>query len=177
MQTAAAVYLGLGTNIEPRKAHLEEALLRLGRFLVIKKTSSVYQTKPLFYEDQSDFLNMAIQVDCFLTPSELLRKIKTIEKEMGRQLDIIPLKGPRQIDIDILFYGEQIINLDYLSIPHPGVAKRKFVLVPLLEIAPKFIHPQSRGKLEDSLKNLKEQADPLLFCSASALEDQNKKSI
>jgi 2-amino-4-hydroxy-6-hydroxymethyldihydropteridine diphosphokinase len=133
-------FLSLGSNLGDRAALLSEALHRLetaGVHLV--RRSSIHETEPQDYLDQPRFLNMAVEVETDLTPQALLAAIQKIETEMGRQRTIP--KGPRTIDIDILFYASQIISTPNLEIPHPHLTERHFVLDPLQEIAPDFRHP------------------------------------
>ena len=137
MKTA---FLSLGSNLGDRAAFLNEALLRLeAEGVQIVHRSSIHETEPQDFRDQPWFLNMAVEVETNLTPQELLAAIQKIEREMGRQR-IIP-KGPRTIDLDILFYENLILKTPELEIPHPRLTHRLFVLDPLSEIAPDFRHP------------------------------------
>ena len=137
------VFIALGTNIGDRLANFQTAKAMLPESVEIVQESSVYETEPWGYADQPDFLNQVIEVRTSLEPIELLTTLKGIEKVMGRQNTI--RNGPRIIDLDILFYGQHVIHENTLHIPHPELHKRAFVLVPLVEIAPDFIHPV-RGK-------------------------------
>ena len=133
-------FLSLGSNLGDREALLNEALNRLETEGVhVVRRSSIHETEPQDYLDQPLFLNMAIEVETDLTPRELLAAIQKIETEMGRQRTIP--KGPRTIDIDILFYANQTISPPGLEIPHPRLTERLFVLDPLSEIAPDLRHP------------------------------------
>jgi 2-amino-4-hydroxy-6-hydroxymethyldihydropteridine diphosphokinase len=133
-------FLSLGSNLGDRGALLNDALSRLESAGVhIVRRSSIYETEPQDFLDQPRFLNMAVEVETDLTPQELLAAIQKIETEMGRQRTIP--KGPRTIDIDILFYANQIIVAADLEIPHPRLTERHFVLDPLSEIAPDLRHP------------------------------------
>jgi 2-amino-4-hydroxy-6-hydroxymethyldihydropteridine diphosphokinase len=133
-------FLSLGSNLGDREALLNEALNRLETEGVhVVRRSSIHETEPQDYLDQPRFLNMAIEVETDLTPRELLAAIQKIETEMGRQRTIP--KGPRTIDIDILFYANQVIATPALEIPHPRLTERNFVLDPLQEIAPDLRHP------------------------------------
>ncbi len=144
-------YLGLGSNLGQRQDNLEKAHLFLKKLGQIVKVSSVYETKPLgMAEGTRDFLNQALHLVCDLTPPELLVKIKAFEKSMGRDIEQKTIvKQPRVIDIDILLVGEEDdasqaaleMNQEELVIPHPRMAKRGFVLLPLAEIAPHLVHP------------------------------------
>jgi 2-amino-4-hydroxy-6-hydroxymethyldihydropteridine diphosphokinase len=139
MKKTASVYIALGTNIGDREANLQTAKVLLSRKATITQESSVYTTPPWGYKDQPDFLNQVIEVSSRLEPLPLLRFLKDIEKKMGREKLI--LNGPRLIDLDILFYGDRVVNSEHLQVPHPRMEGRAFVLVPLNEIAPDLIHP------------------------------------
>ncbi len=137
MKTA---YLSLGSNLGDREALLNEAIQRLEAAGVrIVRRSTIHETEPQDFKDQPKFLNMAVEAETDLTPLALLAAIQKIEAEMGRQRTIP--KGPRTIDIDILFYANQVIASADLEIPHPRLAQRSFVLNPLSEIAPDLRHP------------------------------------
>ena len=145
-------YLSLGSNLGDRAASLQEALHRLRSSGEIMATSSLYETKPLEVLDQPWFLNAVAALRTEFAPDELLRRVLLIEQSMGR-VRTQP-KGPRTIDIDILLYDDQVINLPGLNIPHPGIHQRLFVLAPLAEIAPKLKHPtlhRTVRELRDSL--------------------------
>ncbi len=136
----AQIYLGLGSNLGDRMASLLEALDRLKRRVEITTVSSVYETEPVGYLDQPKFLNAVCRGATTLEPLELLTFIKGIEKEMGRNPSFP--NAPRIIDIDILFYDDLVLNTPELVIPHPRLAERAFVLVPLAEVAREMTHPQ-----------------------------------
>lgn len=133
------VYLLLGSNLGNREENLLLARNSITRIGSIKTLSSVYQTQAWGNTQQPDFLNQVIQITSTQSSRELLAKIVTIENDMGRLR--AEKWGPRIIDIDILFFGQKIVNEPDLSIPHPGIAMRRFTLLPLAEIAPDFIHP------------------------------------
>ncbi|MFA4835395.1 MAG: 2-amino-4-hydroxy-6-hydroxymethyldihydropteridine diphosphokinase [Dehalococcoidia bacterium] len=135
----SAVYLGLGSNLGNRDSNLAKALEALAQRMVIEKISSVYETEPLGYLEQPWFLNMVCSGTTGLNPFELLSFAKGIEGRLGRLVSFP--NAPRPIDIDILFYNGQIIETADLIIPHPRIAERAFVLIPLSEIAPELIHP------------------------------------
>jgi 2-amino-4-hydroxy-6-hydroxymethyldihydropteridine diphosphokinase len=131
------IFLGIGSNLGDRRQNLEDAKRLLS--IQILSSSSLYETEPVGYLDQPWFVNAVIQVEVALTSRELLNRIQQIEQLMGRKRDIP--KGPRTIDIDILFYNDLILNESDLIIPHPAVPERKFVLKPMDEIAAQFKHP------------------------------------
>ena len=140
-------YLSLGSNLDDRKKNLSMALASLeSQNITIKKTSSIYETEPVDVQDQPYFYNIAIEIDCSYDPWKLLGIIKQIEAQIGRVSTFS--KGPRKIDIDILLAEELVITAPDLQIPHPGSAKRNFVLVPLNEIAPETIHPSLQAKIK-----------------------------
>ena len=134
-------YLGLGSNIGERITFMEKALSGISRIknTDIIKSSSVYETEPWGYTEQNDFLNCTVEISTGLDAAELLAEIKEIENKAGRS----PGKkwSEREIDIDLLFYGNEIIENDFMIVPHRQIENRKFVLIPLAEIAPDFIHP------------------------------------
>ena len=133
------VFIGLGSNMGDREALIKEALRRIATFIQISAASSIYETEPVEYEAQGWFLNMVIQCATRLSPQVLLEKLQDIEAAMGRQRDID--KGPRTIDLDILLYGDAVISTGQLTVPHPHLPERAFVLAPLAEIAPGLVHP------------------------------------
>ena len=125
-------YLGLGTNIGDREKNLKIALEEISKTANITKKSSIHETKPEGVKDQGDFLNMAIEIETTMPPTDLFKRLQKIEKTMGRVKTI--KNGPRIIDIDILLYEDLKINEPELVIPHPRMHERQFVLKPLSEI-------------------------------------------
>ncbi len=133
------IYLALGTNLGDRAANLRAALEALPPDMRVLAVSPVYETPPWGVTDQPAFLNQAVQAETDLTPLELLAYLKRLETALGRTPSA--RYGPRQIDLDILFYADQVIDLPGLSVPHPRLAERAFVLVPLTDLAPDLLHP------------------------------------
>lgn len=154
------VYLGLGSNLGERHQNLEKAVEYLSQRLRVTRKSSVYDTEPMGNPEQPRFLNMVCQVKTMLKAEDLLVLAKAIERKLGR----VPGKSssPRPIDIDILFYGDQIIDTPELTIPHPRLNHRAFVLVPLAEIAPTLVHPVAKKTVTELLKELKQGVQGVL---------------
>ena len=158
------VFLGLGTNLGDREANLVLArdLLMKNDVLVLGQ-SSVLETKPLGGLDQPDYLNQVVECQTELSPEELLRVCKSVEREMGRPVamdlgnvqfgkkELRPRWGSRVIDIDILLYGDVVLRTPLLTVPHPGLADRDFVVAGLCELAPNFVHPVLKKPLKDLL--------------------------
>lgn len=134
-------YLSLGSNLGDRAQNLRTAVSRLSSVGEVLATSSLYETEPVEITDQPWFLNCAVAVRTNLSPDELLNGVLEVEREMGR-VRTRP-KGPRLIDIDIVLYGDLIVDSEGLKIPHPAMVERSFVLQPLAEIAPEVHHPVS----------------------------------
>ena len=154
------IYLGLGSNIGDRYYNLEWALHALSQKMGMGQVSSAYDTAPVGNTRQARFLNLVCEANTYLTPIELLAFVKEIEMDMGRKPG--PPNSPRPIDIDILFYDNQIINTPELIIPHPRLTERAFVLVPLAEIAPAFIHPAIGKTISEMLLDLKVSVDEVV---------------
>ncbi len=150
------VYLSLGSNVGDRENNLREALERLeAERIHVLRRSSLYQTEPQNLRDQPWFLNAVVEAETELFPRQLLGCTQNIEREMGRRRGTP--KGPRNIDIDILFYGRAVIDTLDLQTPHPRIAQRRFVLEPLAEIAPELRHPVSGKTARDMLATLEAQ--------------------
>jgi 2-amino-4-hydroxy-6-hydroxymethyldihydropteridine diphosphokinase len=148
------VFLSLGTNLGNKRKNIKEAIRLLRREAKIVKVSSFYKTKPVGFLAQPDFLNAAAEIKTSLTPLQLLKCVKTVEKVMGRTK--AKRWGPRLIDIDILLYADKIIKTKKLVIPHSSMHYRWFVLKPLAEIAPRIVHPKLMRTIKDLLIRVKD---------------------
>jgi 2-amino-4-hydroxy-6-hydroxymethyldihydropteridine diphosphokinase len=153
------VYLGFGSNIADRESFLKQGLdcLTSRNHFRITRISSLYETEPKYLKEQDYFYNFVAEGSTDLDANRLLSYCKKIEQDLGRDFQQIRY-GPRRIDIDILFFANQIIHNDRLDIPHPGIAERKFVLQPLAEIAPEYIHPVLKVPISELLRSCKDQS-------------------
>lgn len=160
MNQPVRVFLSLGSNLGDSRAALEQAvrLLEEGDVRIIQ-LSSFYRTKAWGKTDQPDFLNAVLEAETLLTAPELLKFILQTERKMGRER--LEKWGPRTIDIDILYYGNTISEEQELVLPHPHLHLRKFVLVPLNEIAPDFIHPVFQKNTAVMLQESPDNSDPV----------------
>ena len=149
------IYLALGSNLGDRRANLAAALQRLRDAVEISAVSSVYETEPVGFADQPRFLNMALLGHTALSPEALLAYVKSIEATLGRQPTF--RNGPRPIDIDILFYDGIRHEQEHLTIPHPRLAERAFVLAPLAEIAPDVVDPLSGKSAQELLQGVSQE--------------------
>jgi 2-amino-4-hydroxy-6-hydroxymethyldihydropteridine diphosphokinase len=143
MKKLAAI--ALGSNLESRfgdrEANLWEAVERIRDLGEVKAVSPAYDTEPVGYLDQPRFLNAALLLESSLEPTELMRALLEVEQAMGRERVGAVAKGPRVIDLDLLLYGQAVVNTTELTLPHPEMMERRFVLEPLAEIAPEMVHP------------------------------------
>lgn len=154
MTDTVTAYLSLGSNLGNRQANLDMALKLLSERMRMGKVSSIYDTEPLGNINQPRFLNLACEVFTHLTPEGLLALSKGIERKMGRY----SRSGePRIIDIDIIFYGDKVVDTRDLVIPHPQMVERSFVLVPLAEIAPDIVHPVLKKTIKEMNQAIKEK--------------------
>jgi 2-amino-4-hydroxy-6-hydroxymethyldihydropteridine diphosphokinase len=145
------IYLSLGSNIGDREANLRAAIDQLGAAGIrVSRVSPIYETEPVDVTGQRWFLNLAVEAQSDLFPLQLLARTQRIERALGR-VRTIP-KGPRTIDIDILLYGNAVVRSSRLEIPHPRMAERRFVLVPLADLAPDLRHPVNRRTVREMLE-------------------------
>jgi len=157
------IFLGIGTNLGNRGKNLEQAVARIGQSIGrVLISSSIFQTEPWGFQSEKDFLNMAVKIETELAPHVLLEKIQAIESVMGR------VRGPehfssRLIDIDILLYDDIIIDEENLKIPHALLQERRFVLVPLCEIAHTLIHPVLKKTIEELLEECEDKGMVIKF--------------
>jgi len=148
------VYLSLGSNVGDRAAQLRDAQARLGADGRVTEVSSFYETEPVEFTQQPWFLNCALALETSKTPQQLMAAILGIEEKMGRRR--VQKKGPRSIDIDILLFDDTITDSAELTIPHPALQQRRFVLEPLAEIAPEVLHPV----LNKTIRELRDALPP-----------------
>lgn len=133
------IYLALGSNLGDRLDNLRSAVTALSPQLEVKAKSHIYETPPWGYEDQPRFYNQVIKADTYLQPEPLLRHLKRLEVALGREPNF--QNGPRLIDLDLLLYDQLVLDTPALTLPHPRMHERGFVLLPLMDLAPEYIHP------------------------------------
>jgi 2-amino-4-hydroxy-6-hydroxymethyldihydropteridine diphosphokinase len=154
---AKTAYIGMGSNLGDRLQHLKDAaaLLSAADGIQLKELSPVYETAPVGYTDQPDFLNCVAKLSTVLTPRELLEQCFEIENSLHRKRTV--RWGPRTVDLDLLFYGEAVQDDPDLTLPHPRIQERAFVLIPLMDLAPDLIHPVFRRTIRALLQEFQEQ--------------------
>jgi 2-amino-4-hydroxy-6-hydroxymethyldihydropteridine diphosphokinase len=153
----AQVFLSLGSNIGNRRAHIQDAITLVQPYISDIRFSSIYETLPLYMPNQTRFLNLVITGTTYLSCSDLLDHVMDSEARCGRERKHQLQKGPRVIDIDILLYDNIVLNDERLTIPHPGIKERQFVLIPLLELEPELSDPVTGRKYSEFLKDLDDQ--------------------
>lgn len=150
----STAYISIGSNLGDRLGYIREAIAKMeqSQKIEIRRASSVYETEPVGHKEQPCFLNAVLELKTTLEPLNLLEHLSGVENQMGRERD--QAWGPRNIDLDLLLYDDVVINSDRLTLPHPRVHQRRFVLVPLAEIAPKVVHPSLKKTVEKLLEEL-----------------------
>jgi 2-amino-4-hydroxy-6-hydroxymethyldihydropteridine diphosphokinase len=172
MPESVQIYLSLGSNLGDRVANLERAIAALPNVGVnVIRRSSLYETEPVDFLAQPWFLNCVVEGETLLTPLQLLHALQGIERKLGSK-KLIP-KGPRIIDLDILFYGASAIHAGEIEIPHPRLGQRRFVLVPLVELDPTLRHPVLHSTVEELLASTQDKSD-LRQWSPQAMKNQSK---
>jgi 2-amino-4-hydroxy-6-hydroxymethyldihydropteridine diphosphokinase len=158
LMAVTEVFIGVGSNMGDRQANITSAVKSLSQYGKIGPVSSLYETEPVGFAEQPDFLNCVISLETGIAAAILLENLKEIEKSVGRKSSF--RNAPRPIDLDILFYGKRIFkpalleSRPRLEIPHPRLHTRAFVLVPMAEIAPSFIHPVLKKSVQQMLSEL-----------------------
>ena len=166
MQPTKTIYLSLGSNVGDRAANIGEAITALAFAGVrVVRQSSLYRTEPVDFEVQRWFLNCCLEAETTLMPRQLLRVIREIERALGRRsaASFAGRRGPRAIDIDILVYGTSRVRTRELELPHPRMAARRFVLIPLREIAPALRHPTLRKTIAELLADNRDRSRVVKF--------------
>jgi 2-amino-4-hydroxy-6-hydroxymethyldihydropteridine diphosphokinase len=158
MDTMPCAYIALGSNLPSKAGSPAETLRRAQQSLsslgIVLKASSLYLTEPVGNTDQPPFLNAVVALETQLEPEELLTRLLEIERSFGRNRATMAPKSARTLDLDLLLYASRVIQTQDLSLPHPELAERRFVLAPLAEIAPGLVHPVSRKTVADLLSEL-----------------------
>ncbi len=150
------IFVSIGSNLGRREENCKHATERIDASCRVVRMSSLYETEPWGEKDQPLFVNRVVEIRTALSPFELLDLFKSIETDTGRTPSY--RWGPRLIDLDILFYGDMVIDDNVLTIPHPLVHKRRFVLVPMVEIAPEFVHPVLKRNMSELLCSLEDRS-------------------
>lgn len=173
----AKIFLSLGTNMGDRERNLHITLDCLNRELSSLRLSHLYETLPLYVENQPKFLNCVVIGETGKSPLEFLHYLLDLEQKVGRNRNCLQDKGPRVIDIDILLYNREIINHERLHIPHPGIYERQFVLIPLLELEPGLPDPVSGQPFSFFLEKLKGQGVTFYADKKTILLDNETQTI
>ncbi len=157
MAQAKTIYISLGSNLGDRAAQIARAVKALAAAGVrIARKSSLYSTEPVDVRTQSWFLNCVLEAETDLMPRQLLHVLQEVERSLGRKK--LVRRGPRAIDIDLLLYGTSVVRAPELEVPHPRMAERRFVLVPLVELAPMLRHPTLRKTVAELLAETRDRS-------------------
>lgn len=146
------VYIALGSNLGDRKANLRQAIASLAPEVRVLRRSPAYETEPWGYKEQPAFLNQVVEAETELEPGPLLTRLKAIERQLGRRTRF--RYGPREIDLDLLFYDDRVIDSPELQLPHPRLHQRGFMLVPLADLAPELEHPRLGQTIRELLEDI-----------------------
>lgn len=158
------VYLSLGGNLGNRERYIQKAIDLISKETgTILRVSKFYESEPWGFDTNSQFLNICAALETNLTPLDLLHRFQEIEKELGRKEKTSQGYASRVIDIDILTYGDRIIENENLTVPHPQMEKRKFVLLPLVEIAPDFTHPKTTKSIQQIIATTSDESSVLVY--------------
>jgi len=157
MPEFSRIYLCLGSNLGERAENLEQAIAALaGAGVRVRRRSAIYETEPVDFLDQPVFLNCVLEAETSLPPSQLLKALQGIERQMGSKKLIA--RGPRLIDLDVIFYASLALRTPEIEIPHPRMGERRFVLVPLAELAPKLVHPVLHCTVTELLEKTRDRS-------------------
>ncbi len=163
-------FIEIGSNLGDRMQYCKNAVDEIGSFAKIIKASSIYETEPVGKENQPEFINCVAEIETELSPQDLLKQLNLVELKLGRVRD--EKWGPRTIDLDIILYDDQVINDNNLVIPHPRAHLRRFVLEPLSEIAPQFVHPQFNVSVLDLLNEIEDNKSVIKISDQFAIPQQ-----
>jgi 2-amino-4-hydroxy-6-hydroxymethyldihydropteridine diphosphokinase len=155
----AVAYIALGSNLGDRRQVFSQAMDRLGRLGRVVSRSSLYETEPVGFRDQPAFLNAVVALETDLEPLVLLHDLLAVERELGRDRSQSIPNRPRTLDLDLLLMGDSVIAAPELTLPHPALARRRFVLAPLVEIAPLLPHPVLNQTMAELLESLPDQGE------------------
>jgi len=173
MPDFSRIYLSLGSNLGDRAQNLERAIVALpGAGVRVLRRSAIYQTDPVDFLDQPLFLNCVLEAETSLPPEKLLKELQGIERRMGSKKLIA--SGPRIIDLDVIFYGSLALSNGEIEIPHPRMADRRFVLVPLAELEPTLVHPVLHATVTELLEMTKDRSGVKIWQRAGGGEPDNR---